>query len=206
VPTTPTTDYITKEELKASLELTGSGWYDGDIPRVIAAASRAVDGYCNRRFYYDTADTVRYYRLRQSVLALEDLGHVTAIAASTVPGQYTQTGTEGTDYVLEPLNAAADGRPYTLLRAIGWWPTYRWCPPAQLSVLRITGKYGWAEIPSQVPMATSILASKLLVRQRQAPFGIVTAGGEVGVAMRIAANDPDVVGLLEDLVRDPMVI
>lgn len=202
-----TTDYISTEELKASLELTGTGWYDADLPRAIHAASRAVDGYCNRRFWLDDADTQRYYRLRQSVVALEDLTTCTEVAvASSSGGSYSTVGTAGRDYILEPLNAAVDGRPYTLLRAIGWWPGYRWRPPAQLPTMRVTGRYGWQTIPAQVPVATAILASKLLVRGRQAPFGIVTAGGEVGVAMRILSHDPDVQGLLEDLVRDPLII
>lgn len=201
----PVTDYVTQEEVKAALTMTGTAYADQDIPRAIAAASRAVDGYCNRRFYLDTADVARVYRQRQSVIFIEDLAPtptpVVKWAAS--PGNFTSTWVAGQDYDLQPLNASADGRPYTVLRTYSWVAGPQSLPYANI---QITGRWGWPTIPSQVPQATVILASKLLVRTRQAPFGIVTAGGDVGVAMRIASTDPDVRALLEDLGRDQLAI
>ena len=123
------------------------------------------------------------------------------VAAS--PGQFTTTWISEQNYVLQPLNAVADGRPYTILRTYSW-VTGRGGPP--YANIQITGRWGWTTIPSQVPQATVILAAKLLVRTRQAPFGIVTAGGDVGVAMRIASTDPDVRALLEDLGRTQLAI
>lgn len=198
------TNYITQEELKAALTMSNTSYADADIPRSIAAASRAVDDYCGRRFYLDTADVARTFHLDASIIAIDDLSSVVSVKAATAAGSFTQTGASGVDYLLQPLNAPADQRPYTLLRALTWWPRFR-CTSGLYANVQITGKWGWSVIPEQVPQATIILATKLLIRTRQAPFGIVTAGGDVGVAMRIARNDPDVCTLLEDLERVDMI-
>lgn len=203
----PTTDYITTEELKSSLELSGTGYADADIPRAIHAASRAIDSYCSRRFYVDDNTVARYYTLRESIIAIDDLSATpTEVAVSTRPGTWTTIGTAGSDYDLEPLNAPANDEPYVLLRALNWWPTYRYQRSTAYGNIRITGLWGWPEIPAQVPQACGILAAKLLVRVRQAPFGIVTAGADVGVAMRIAKSDPDVAALLDGLGRELLVV
>jgi hypothetical protein len=119
---------------------------------------------------------------------------------------YQTLGVAGRDYSIEPLNATADGRPMTALRCYSWWPTFSYARCLLRGNIKITGKWGWPEIPSQIPQATAILASKLLVRSRQAPFGIVTVGLEMGVAMRIAKNDPDVMALLTGLGRDELFV
>jgi hypothetical protein len=62
--------------------------------------------------------------------------------------------------------------------------------------VKLTGQFGWTILPEAVKAATSILAAKLLRRVREAPFGIVTAGIDQGVAMRIARTDPDVYSLI----------
>lgn len=200
-------NYVTKEELKASLELTGTSFADGDIPRAVAAASRAVDGICNRRFYQDTEDKSRFFNLTDRIIAIDDLSVLTSAAVATAVGQYNTIGTNGLDFAVEPLNAAADDHPYTMFRALDWWPSNRYCRGASTPYgnLKITGRWGWPEIPDQVPQATSIIAAKFVIRTRQAPFGIVTAGADVGVAMRIGREDPDVCLLLDELTREDLV-
>jgi hypothetical protein len=47
-------------------------------------------------------------------------------------------------------------------------------------------------VPQDIQTATAIVASKLVKRTREAPFGIITVGHDVGVAMRIVRFDPDV--------------
>src|SRR5262245_42972389 len=54
-------DYITIEELKATLEMTGLTFADVDMASSISAASRAVDDITGRRFYLDLASSTRTY-------------------------------------------------------------------------------------------------------------------------------------------------
>ena len=197
------TSYVSVEELKQSLELQGTLFANLDVERAIGAASRAIDSYCGRRFDKDTTDTIRYYTLEHSIVQIDDLADTPSeVAVATSAGTYTVVGVEGTDFTVEPFNAAANSEPYNVLRALTWWPTYscRWSKIRPN--LRVTGPHGWPAVPSQIPQAAGILAAKLLVRARQAPFGVVTAGADVGVAIRIARTDPDVAFLLDGLRRD----
>jgi hypothetical protein len=200
-------NYVTVEDFKQSTELTGTNFADRDIERAIAAASRSIDDICHRSFDQDATLVARYYTARIGTLC--EIGDVMAPADDlTEPtltvveldlaadGSYSTAWTEGTDYQLEPLNAAADDKPYETLRSL--LTTF----PSRAGAVRVTARYGWTEIPDQVVEATILLSNKLLVRVRQAPFGIITAGIDSGVAMRIVRSDPDVGMLLDELVRE----
>jgi hypothetical protein len=65
----------------------------------------------------------------------------------------------------------------------------------------ITGLFGWSEdVPPNVTQATKILASRLLKRVREAPFGIAGAGMD-GMPVRVSKSDPDVNLLLNPYSR-----
>lgn len=200
-------EYATSSELKATLSLTGETFADADIALALTAASRGIDNYCNRRFYADPdATQVRYYSPdHPRVLPITDLVTLTALAVDVDgDGAFEQAWTENTHFVLEPLNAATEGKPWTTLtvhpRGGRYFPTY------QPRGVRVTGKFGWAAVPDAVKEATVILASKLMRRAREAPFGVVSVGVEEGSAMRIAASDPDVNFLLRSYRRDVAII
>jgi hypothetical protein len=204
------TDYITAEDLKQSGELKGTTYADRDIARAIPAACRAIDDVCHRSFGQDAQPVQRFYRATTREFCWIDDVATPADDATESPlavidldraatGDYSEVWTEGEDYKLEPLNALADGKPYEMLRAI------RTFFPAHAGAVRVTARFGWTEPPPQVIEAAVLLANKLIVRVRQAPFGIVTAGADVGVAMRIARSDPDVAMLLDELTRDILV-
>jgi hypothetical protein len=200
-PSTPAA-YIELEQLKSSLELTGQTYADKDLEIAINAASRAIDSATGRRFYLDAdATQVRYYSPKSyRHLELDDIAVLTQVAIDRGGiGTYTETWTNGTEFVLEPFNATADFHPYerlTVRRLSGQWLPYY----IEKSV-RVTAQFGWTVLPEEVKTATSILAGKLVRRVREAPFGIVTAGIDAGVAMRIARTDPDVYSLIRGLDR-----
>jgi hypothetical protein len=66
----------------------------------------------------------------------------------------------------------------------------------------VVGRFGWAAIPSQVVEACVIIASQYVIRARVAPMGILVAGVDSGVAMRIATFDPQVMALLEEVTKE----
>jgi len=200
---TPT--YITKAALKATLDIVSST-ADADVDAAIAAASRGIDGACGRRFYPDADNTkVRFYTPESSVwVEIEDLAAVGTGNFVTIDragdGSFSEAWVLDTDYVLEPLNAGQDDqhiRPWERIRVRE--RAAHWLPCWEKSV-RVTGKFGWAAIPEEIIQATTILASKLFKRAREAPFGILTAGTDVG-AMRIARTDPDVASLIGPYMR-----
>ena len=189
-------EYATSTELKSTLELTGETYADADVALALTAASRSVDHVAKRRFWLDAnANSVRYYSPRSSALVeIDDLVELTELATGTGDGSFGTVWTENTDFVLEPLNAEADGRPWTVVR-----PLLGALPTARRSV-RVTGQFGWADVPEEVKEATMILASRLLRRARDAPFGALNMGFE-GVVARVTRTDPDVCNLLGPYIR-----
>lgn len=193
--------YVELEQLKSTSETTGFTFADQDGLLALAAASRACDKMTGRRFYLDVdATQVRYYTANGTRrLIIDDLVTLTTLKVDrTGDGVYEETWTVGTDFVLEPLNAAADTRPYENIlirknRGLYW--------PCEVEKgVEVTGKFGWLTVPSDIKTATTLIAARLVKRMREAPFGVVALGVD-GTAVRIARTDPDVAMLLEDFDR-----
>ncbi len=198
-----TTNYITREQLKVTLEMSNQAYADEDIAAAITAASRGIDEACQRRFFADSdALQVRYYSpANWTTVMIDDLAVLTELATDqSGDGTFSTAWTRNTDFVLEPLNAPADGWPYTRIRTHprrvtaglpAWWPRS----------VRVTGQFGWAAVPGAITEATTILASQLLKRAREAPFGIV-AFGDAGATARLATTDPSVRFLVAPYMRE----
>lgn len=200
----PTITYLTADELKATLEMTGTTFADADVTIAIGAASRAVDTITGRRFWLDEdADQFRYYTPHSiRLLQIDDLVVMTSVAIDrSGNGTFSETWTLGTDYVLEPFNAPVEqpARPYETIRVRRL--SGRWFPDCIEQSVQVTGQFGWSAVPDDVTAAAGIIAAKLLRRGREAPFGIVTVGIDSGAAMHIARMDPDVYTLLHDYTR-----
>jgi hypothetical protein len=194
--------YVSVADLKASLSLTGQTYADNDITNAINAACRGIDSATGRRFYLDPdATSVRYYTpdsLR--LLMIDDIVTVTAVAVDRDgDGTFEETWTQGSSYVLEPLNAAADGRPWEQIRVRR--VSGLWLPCHLEQSVKVTARFGWPAVPTDIATAAGILAAKLVRRVREAPFGIVTVGIDAGAAMRIARTDPDVAPLISPYTR-----
>lgn len=193
--------YVGMEEMKDSLSLSGQSFADLDIMRAIGAASRAIDQATGRRFYADAADTTRkYIPMNPQYCSIDDLSSLTTLKDSG-----GQTLTLDTDFYLEPINAAAKGFAYTGIRSINrpfLWDTSNQAisypgPDGRISV---TGKFGWTTPPPEIVEATQILATRLMLRSRQAALGVISFGVDGGAA-EIANNDPDVAMLIAPYVR-----
>lgn len=184
-----------------------SDYADSDIAAALEAASRGLDAACNRWFYRssESNDDVRLYTPdRWRTLIIDDTIAVTSVLVDQDGnGTFEQEWDEGTDFVLDPANAALAGRPYErlIVRKRG-----RYDLPIGLEhSVQVTGQFGWIATPPAIVQATTILASKLLKRAREAPFGVLIAGLEVSAVARIARTDPDVSWLLEGLIREEIV-
>lgn len=201
-------DYITLEEFKNASELVGVSFADYDAQMAISAASNGIEMYCGRRFNLDTSGTnVRYYSpVEPNILNIDDI--VTSTTGATVQidlsgtGTYTTTWALNTDYVLEPLNAQADGRPFETVRV---HPRSAHRMPAWPNSVRVTGQFGWPTVPQNVKEATMIVSVRLMKRAREAPFGVIGLGLDNN-PVRIARVDPDVCFLLDNWVRGRQVL
>lgn len=203
-------EYVTVEELKYTLEI-GGPYADANIPLVCESASRSVDDYCGRRFFTTEADEERFftpsswdspryidgefvgYYGNRPYLEVGDLNSVTSVEVDLADdGTYEESWVKDTDYWLEPYNNPLDGKPWDrlVLRSAAGRSF-----PGYAHSIKITGKWGWTPTPPSVKLAASMLASRFLKRQREAPFGIAGIGPD-GEAVRISVSDPDVIALL----------
>lgn len=171
------------------------GLGEADAERALAAASRAVEELCQRRtFALDATETTRRYTATgTTVVAIDDVATITSVVSDGA------TLVADTDYVVEPLNAAADDRPYTMLLSEGGYFA------AGAGKVQVTGRFGWPQVPPQVEQFVTTIAAKLLKRAREAPFGVVQSGLD-GVAVRLAKTDPDAMLLIDPLIRHTPVV
>ena len=189
-------DYTTSAALKATLSLASTTYADADITAAITAASRAIDKLCNRRFWLDAdANQIRYYTpYSLSALQIDDLVTFTALATdSNGDNTFGNTWTLHTDFELEPLNAAVDSEPWTKL--VGRQNGSFTFPTGYTRSVRLTGQFGWLAVPQAIVDATTIIATQLLKRKREAPFGILALGAN-GEAIRLSRLDPQVAMLV----------
>jgi len=100
--------------------MTGDAFADQHIALAIAAASRAIGEATNRRYYLDPdATSVRYSTPEMfRHLLIDDITQVVAIDIDRVgDGSFVENWVQNTQYVMEPLNAAAKLCPSPRARA-----------------------------------------------------------------------------------------
>lgn len=204
-PTAPTSAgrYLTVEELKKTVELSGLAYADADITVAIEAASRGLEATYRTRWVLGAPGEVRYYT--RSTPTEVPLGDVLSIASVGLdygltysdagPGDYS-TALPPTDYRTSPVTSGlvstgGTGEPYKHLHLVRGASAVRL--PSGTDAIRITGQFGWEQTPAGVKTATTIIATRLLRRTREAPFGIIQVGID-GAAVRAAqiASDPEV--------------
>lgn len=179
--------YATLAELKARLGVTDSA-SDAVYEATVEAASRAIDGYCGRRFYQLTE--ARYFTpVCSDTLDVDDLVSVSAIATDIGGTRSYATSWSASDYELEPANAAGVGFPYTRICQKPYGT--QWFPVLRRST-KVTAVWGWPAIPDDINEACLLLAARLAKRPAS-PYGI---GGDGGEAAVISPVDLDLVALL----------
>lgn len=158
---------------------------DVNLTLALDAATSQVDRYCDRVFTQDGAVVARAYMVTDATyLEVDPITTTVGLVVKTddnADGTYETTWVLGTDYRLEPINAVAEGRPFTRLVGLGtrWFPRNTYRPGVE-----VTAKSGWgATIPPAVKQATLIQAMHLFKR-KDAPFG-VAGSAEFGSELRV---------------------
>lgn len=195
--------YADIADVKATLSIAGADTFvDNDLERAITAASEALNEELGRKFdQSENANDVRVYSpgisARSGELEIDDLIEFTGLRVDSDGTGDWETWMLDTDFRLEPLNASALARPWTLLRGLGT----KSFPFNPLGRIELTGRFGWSEVPAQIVEASGLIAEQLLIRKRQAPLGIITAGADVGAVAYIARYDPQVASLIRGFYR-----
>jgi hypothetical protein len=212
-------DYATITELKTALSASGTTYLDADLTKAVGAASRAIDHATGRQFYSSPATAVytadypgwnRYNRFPSPFLRTLEIDDINSLTSLKVDvdgdGTYETTWTSGTDFYLDPPNAPTMGAyamPYErVVLPIHSGQVF----PAWDNAVQVIGNFGFATTPPEVNEYCTILAAQLLLRTRQAPFGIVMAGVEIGAMTRLSRFDPDFDRLLGHLVKPSQLI
>jgi hypothetical protein len=196
----PTNVYTTLADVRNGLQIEDS-IDDQDIQMAILAASRMIDDYCQRSFYQEgtllSPTTKIYTPVNPWYLEIDDLVEPVEIRSrANQSGPFNQVWNLDTDVMYEPINNPERGWPVTRLLAIQTYVFPYFFP----QTVKITGIFGWKEVPYEVQLACKIQASRLFVR-KQSPFGI--AGSvELGTVRLSSRLDPDVEILLKPFRRN----
>jgi hypothetical protein len=187
-------NYATLSQVKAALRITDQ-IDDSLLNTSIAAASRFVEGYCDRAFDKASLGTAIYIPTgRMDDLITDDLTAITSIAIDEDLDETFSTTLRPIDFQPLPVNARSGGLAFPFSRVRpqedGYWPT-----AFGRATVKVVGQFGWPAVPEAVREATILQASRLYTRL-DSPLGI--AGfGDMG-AMRVSfRGDPDVMMLLE---------
>ena len=193
--------YATRNQVKAALRIGTADTLDDDlIDNCVGAASRLIDGYCNRRFWQTGTAEARVFQAEDSFYcSIEDIaGTALTLKTSTqADGTFDLTWSRS-DYQLEPLNGNLDGLTwsYDKIRAVGdyLFPTVN-ANYGEQALVQVTAIFGWPSVPEPVTQATIIQASRIFKRY-DSPLG-VAGFGDLGAIRVSRFLDPDMAQLVE---------
>ena len=193
--------YATRNQVKAALRIGTADTIDDDlIDNCVGAASRLIDGYCNRRFWQTGTAEARVYQAEDSFYcSIDDIaGTALTLKTSTqADGTFDLTWSRS-DYQLEPLNGNLDGLTwsYDKIRAVGdyLFPTVN-ANYGDQALVQVTAVFGWPSVPEPVTQATIIQASRIFKRY-DSPLG-VAGFGDLGAIRVSRFLDPDMAQLVE---------
>lgn len=182
---------------------------DESLQDALDVATTEVNKICKRVFWTSDAATPRVYTPQSwRRLKVDDFYTTTDLVVETDPtglGDFSQTWASS-DYELSPLNGVVDqepGWPYWKLKAVGsfWFPT---ClpPQARSGVVRVTAKWGWADVPDPVRRATMIIAAETW-KLKDAPLGV--AGFNQFGVVRVRQNSA-AMSKIAKYIRQPVML
>ncbi len=184
------------------------------VDMAINAASRAIDSYCQRRFWLDPTAVARtFVPCDMYSIDVDDIGSTTNFAIATDGGGdgTFETAWSASDYQLLDANAPyefPEAKPWTKIRAVGT-KTFPWLYRQGIYLRRddrvqVTAKWGWPAVPDAVTQACIIKAARLFLRKSSLQG--IAAFDAFGPVRLSRAEDGDVLGLLEEYRRQPVLM
>lgn len=202
--TTPADSYVDETDFKSWARLEIDDNVDSAaIQAVLSSASRAVAHHCRRQFHQtitsaQDATARRFEATSPTVCLVDDFWTTTGFVVETSSDATTWDTWSSTDYELEPINGMVDGSTHPYYRVVGVDRSFP-ISTKRRALVRVTAKWGWAEVPAPVKHATRLLAARMLKR-RESPLGLLEFAGD-GSSVRVSAYDGDVTAALAPFVR-----
>jgi hypothetical protein len=201
--------YATLADFKAYMKQETRDANDDTLQDALDTATAEVNRITNRVFWTSDAATPRVYTpesyLRCKVDDFYTTDGLVVECDQSRNGNFTETWAS-TDYELSPLNGIVDGEPgwpYWKLKAVGnfWFPLCLY-PQERTGVVRITAKWGWADVPYPVKRATMIIAAENW-KLKDAPLGV--AGFNQFGVLRVRQNTA-AMSKLNKYIRKPVML
>ncbi len=189
--------YAQLDDLKSLLRIPASDTVDdAQLARSIEAASRRIDGVCDRIFYQEPTATARVYDATNlTSVSIDDVSTLTGFVVKVDDGfDYGTTLVIDVDYRVEPLNNLSKGLPvYRLVSLSGIFPRSTVRPGVQ-----VTARWGFPSVPTAITEATLLMAGRLFKRG-DSLLG-VAGFTDMGV-ITVRGVDPDVDHLIQPFRR-----
>lgn len=192
--------YCTVAEVRGQLADDGARLPEPLLEDAINDASRAIDRYCNRRFWQDSAVVERTFEPEsRSFVYVDDIStrDDLVVAVGSDGATFPTTLTEGTDFILEPRNAgavaagdSADAYAFWKIRLLGGQSFTVGCGPT----VSVTARFGWSSVPPEVHRTCMLLAGRYY-ELKNAPLG-VAGFGDFG-PVRVVSADADLLARLD---------
>jgi hypothetical protein len=189
--------YAQLDDLKSLLRIPASDTVDdAQLARSIEAASRRIDGVCDRIFYQEPTTSARVYDATNlASVSIDDVSTLSGFIVRVDDGfSYGTTLVLDVDFRVEPLNNLSKGLPfYRLVSLSGIFPRSTVRPGVQ-----VTAQWGWPSVPSAITEATLLMAGRLFKRG-DSLLG-VAGFTDMGV-ITVRGVDPDVDHLIQPFRR-----
>jgi hypothetical protein len=189
--------YAQLDDLKSLLRIPTSDTVDdAQLARSIEAASRRIDGVCDRIFYQEPTTSARVYDATNlASVSIDDVSTLSGFVVKVDDGfDYATTLVLDVDFRVEPLNNLSKGLPfYRLVSLSGIFPRSTVRPGVQ-----VTARWGFPTVPSAITEATLLMAGRLFKRG-DSLLG-VAGFTDMGV-ITVRGVDPDVDHLIQPFRR-----
>jgi hypothetical protein len=189
--------YAQLDDLKSLLRIPTSDTVDdAQLARSIEAASRRIDGVCDRIFYQEPTTSARVYDATNlASVSIDDVSTLSGFIVRVDDGfSYGTTLVLDVDFRVEPLNNLSKGLPfYRLVSLSGIFPRSTVRPGVQ-----VTAQWGFPTVPSAITEATLLMAGRLFKRG-DSLLG-VAGFTDMGV-ITVRGVDPDVDHLIQPFRR-----
>jgi hypothetical protein len=189
--------YAQLDDLKSLLRIPASDTVDdAQLTRSIEAASRRIDGVCDRIFFQEPTVSARVYDATNlASVSIDDVSTLDGFVVKVDDGfDYATTLVLDVDFRVEPLNNLSKGLPvYRLVSLSGIFPRSTVRPGVQ-----VTARWGFPSVPTAITEATLLMAGRLFKRG-DSLLG-VAGFTDMGV-ITVRGVDPDVDHLIQPFRR-----